>query len=117
MRTRLVGTKILAPDRLVTVSGSLRGAVRVLSAHTFVFFACAFALVACTQDPCSEALQKLDDCGISAGRDTDEDEACEGRAACTAECINDVDCEDIVLTTADGVYARCVTSCDSAVVQ
>jgi hypothetical protein len=75
-----------------------------------VLLSAPLALMGCADDPCADAFSKLQDCGVAGGRDL-EDDACEEVAACTAECINDADCEDIATPTPDGAYTRCVNGC------
>ena len=85
--------------------------VRVVS----VLLGClAAAGLGCADNPCADALQKLEDCGVSGGRDQDTDEECQDTAACNAECINEVDCADIASPTPDGVYTQCVNACPVA---
>jgi len=77
----------------------------------FVFLGSLLA-TGCADDPCADALQKLEDCGVSGGREADDDEECADKRACTAECINEVDCEDIVAPRPDGRYTSCVNECE-----
>ena len=79
----------------------------------YVLLGCLVAAtgLGCADNPCADALQKLEDCGVSGGRDSDTEEECQDTAACTAECINEVECEDIASPRPDGVYTQCVNAC------
>ena len=41
----------------------------------------------------------------------ESDEECVDAAACTAECIREVDCEDITAPRPDSMYTNCVNGC------
>ena len=61
-------------------------------------------------DECDDAVDKLEECGFTGG-DSDSDEECEGAAECVAKCINDAECSDITMPTADSAYTQCVNAC------
>ena len=69
-------------------------------------------IAGCADDPCADALQKLEDCGVSGGREAESDEECVDARACTAECINEVDCDDIIAPRPDSMYTSCVNACE-----
>ena len=96
-------------------ASSLREAERgVLRRRVWLcLWAVAVTASGCGYDPCSDALQTLEDCGTAGGRAIDQD-VCEGVPLCTAECINEAECEEIIHPEPDSVYARCVNECSAA---
>lgn len=68
-------------------------------------------LVACADDPCGDALQKLEDCAVAGGREPIETDTCEGRAACMADCIDEADCDEMLGSDPDSAYRSCANAC------
>ena len=98
-----------------TAGGSRRSLPRVRTVRVLSLLGCLVAStwLGCADNPCADALDKLEDCGVSGGRDPEVDEECQDTAACTAQCINEVECEDIASPTPDGVFTQCVNSCSA----
>jgi hypothetical protein len=69
------------------------------------------ALVACADDPCGDALQKLEDCAVAGGREPIETDNCEGRAACMADCIDEAECEEMLGSRPDSAFQSCANAC------
>jgi hypothetical protein len=81
---------------------------RILIALT----SCLLAL-GCGSDDCDDALDKLSECGLGAefaGVDFDDDE-CDGRIQCVAECINGLSCAEINAAGPETTYQSCVRAC------
>lgn len=76
-----------------------------------VLLTLASALPACADDPCGDALQKLEDCAVAGGREPLETDTCEGRAACMADCIDDADCEEMLGSRPDSAFQGCANAC------
>jgi hypothetical protein len=69
------------------------------------------ALLACADDPCGDALQKLEDCSVAGGRESIETDTCEGRAACMADCIDEAECEEMLGSRPDSAFQSCANAC------
>lgn len=72
----------------------------------------ALSAVACGGDACDDAVDKLEECGITGEGSTSGDEECSGAGECFAECINDAECSEIKSPTADSAYSKCVLACN-----
>jgi hypothetical protein len=69
------------------------------------------ALLACADDPCGDALQKLEDCAVAGGREPLETDTCEGQAACMADCIDEAECEEMLTSRPDSAFQSCANAC------
>ncbi|MEJ7735345.1 MAG: hypothetical protein WKG00_39940 [Polyangiaceae bacterium] len=68
-------------------------------------------LAACADDPCGDALQKLEDCAVAGGREPLQTDTCEGREACMADCIDEAECEEMLGSRPDSAFQSCANAC------
>ena len=72
-----------------------------------------FLALGCGSDECDDALDKLSECNLGtdfAGVDLDNDE-CNGRVRCVADCINNASCAQIIAAEETSVYRTCIAAC------
>lgn len=69
------------------------------------------ATVGCGNNECEDAVDKLEECGVSGGG-VDEDEAseCNADSECVAKCINSASCSEIKSVEAND-FTACVLDC------
>jgi len=71
----------------------------------------AFSAVACGGNECDDAVDKLEECGVTGGNSSGDTDECSGAGECVAKCINDAECSEIKGTDINSDYFKCVTAC------
>lgn len=71
----------------------------------------SFGLIAagCGGDECSDAVDKLEECGFTTSNAKDECES--DQDECIAKCINNASCDEITGQNTTGGYGACVAGC------
>jgi hypothetical protein len=69
--------------------------------------------LSCGSNDCDDAIDKLSECNLGADYanvDFDND-SCDGRTQCIADCINGSSCAEIVAAEATSTYRVCIAAC------
>lgn len=82
----------------------------------FVVMALGLAVVGCGNNDCEDAVDKLEECGVTlpGGNPSDDDASeCKASAECGAKCINDASCADIkaALSGTANSVGTCFAAC------
>jgi hypothetical protein len=81
--------------------------------RTLIVLMTGFLVLGCGSDDCDDAIDKLSECNLGAdyANVNFDDEDCDGRTQCIADCINGSSCAEITAAEATSTYRTCIAAC------